>query len=168
MDWHVVSVASRMELETVRRINLGGFVALCPTWVKKSAHHRNGRHFFSSRVQVLFPTYIFLKPNAAFRRDIFEDSRTRLYFLPNGWISDAQMTEINNMANKLTLEQSRTIEPVVFARGEAVQVLTAAMAGKQLKVLEVRRKGSKLLVEFVERAGSYPFEVDSSSVTRAV
>ena len=166
--WHVVSVTSRMELDTVARISQAGFVALCPTYIAKSRIRVRERVIVRTKIRPMFPTYAFIRPDAAFRKDIFEDSKTRIVFLPNGFITDEQMADINAMANKLTLEQSRVSEPIVFRPGESVQVLTAAMAGKQLKVLEVRRKGSTLLVQFVERSDSYPFEVDSNSVTRAV
>ena len=166
--WQVASITARQEIETVSRINSAGFIAHVPTFVKKYRRASRGPVFFRVKTEPMFPTYIFTRPDAAFRKDIFEDSRTRLYFLPNGFVTDEQMTEINSMAMKLTLEGSRAVEPIVFKPGEAVQVLTAAMAGKQMKVLEVRRKGGKLLVEFVDRPGSYPFVIDSGSVAKVV
>lgn len=157
-----------MEIETVRRINSAGFVAHCPTFIKKYRTTRKAGHFFKTRTEPLFSTYIFIKPDAAFRSDIFEDSRTRLYFLPNGYVTNAQMTDINAMANKLTLEGSRTGEPIVFKPGEIVQALHAAMAGKPIMVLEVLRKGGKLRVQLTEHPGSHSFVIDSGSVAKAV
>jgi transcription antitermination factor NusG len=168
MIWQVVTVNSRMEIETASRINSTGFIAHCPTYVKKIRHGRWAAEYFRTRVLPLFPTYIFIRPDDAFRKDIFEDSKTRLYFLPNGFVTDDQMTGINAMANKLTLEGSRTVEPINFKPDEIVQVLHAAMAGKPVKVLEVLRKSGKLRVQLTEHPGSMPFVIDSTSVARAV
>lgn len=165
--WHVAAVTSRMEIETVNRINSGGFVAHCPKYVVKVQRRRWSRAFTRTIILPLFPTYIFIRPDAAFRKDIFEDSKVRLCFLPHGFVTDDQMTGINLMANTLTVEGSRAMQPIIFKPDEIVQVLHAAMAGKPVKVLEVRRKGTKLLVEFTEHR-SLPFEIDASSVAKAV
>ena len=166
--WHVVSVTARQEIETVSRINSAGFIAHVPTYVKKYRRASRGPVFFRVKTEPLFPTYIFIRPDAAFWKDAFEDSKTRLYFLPNGFVNDEQMAGINSMAMKLTLEGSRASEPIVFKPNEIVQVLHAAMAGKPVKILEVLRKRGKLVVQFTEHPGSHPFVIDSGSVAKAV
>lgn len=166
--WHVVSVTSRMELDTVARISQAGFVAHCPTYVAKSRIRMHGRVIIRTKIRPLFQTYAFIVPDASFRKDIFEDSKTRICFLPNGLITDEQMTDINAIANKLTLEGSRTMEPIVFKQDEIVQVLHAAMAGRPIKVLEVLRKGKQLRVQWTEYPNSHPFVIDAASVAKAV
>lgn len=166
--WHVVSVTSRMEMDTVARISQAGFVAHCPTFVEKVRRGRWSRAFFRTKIRPLFPTYAFIRPDAAFRKDIFEDSKTRIVFLPNGFITDEQMADINAIANKLTREGSKTMEPIVYKPDEIVQVLHAAMAGRPVKVLEILRKGNQLRVQWTEHPNSFPFVIDAASVAKAV
>ena len=157
-----------MEIDVTRKINSAGFIAHCPTFVHRVVRGRWGRAFSRTKIMPLFPGYTFIRPDAAFRKDIFEDSKTWLAFLPYGIITEEQMAGINAIANKLTLEASRTGYPIVFKRDEIVQVLHAAMAGRPVKVLEVLKKGGQLRVQFTEDRNAHPFIIDADSVAKAV
>lgn len=166
MDWHVVSLNSGAEQRTVARINSAGFVAHCPTFVARLRIRLRGEVMTRTKILPLFPTYGFIRPDAAFRKDIFEDSKTRIVFLPNGYVSDGQMTVINSTALELTSAGVRGNDALKIKRGDLMQLLHGAMAGEPVEALEVRK--AQILIGFKDKPGWQPVWVSRQSLGRAV
>ena len=164
--WHVVSVSTRQEIETASRINSAGFVAHCPTYQKKYARHRGGRYFSRSLTVPLFPGYIFVSVDDAFRKDLFERANLRLMVFRKNMISEGQMAVINSTALDLTLAQSKTHRVLPIKRGDVMQILHGAMQGEPVEVLEARRE--KITVILKRFAGAFPITINASSLGRAV
>ena len=164
--WHVVSVNSRMEIETANRINDGGFIAHCPTFQKKYGGRNGARHFLKLKIEPLFPSYIFVQRDDAFRKDLFETTKVKLIVFRKQLLTDAQMTVINCTANDLTLAQSQSVRAIPIKRGDVMQILHGAMRGEPVDVLEARK--ARVLVGFKDRPGFRPVWINSSSLARAV
>lgn len=164
--WHVVSVTSRMELDTVARINSGGFVAHCPTYQKKYRAGRRSRIFLRTRIEPLFTGYIFVRENAAFRKDNFENSKVRLMVFRKTLLTEAQMTVINSTALELTMASQEFPMACPVKPGDILQILHGAMQGDDVEVLRARK--DQVLVSFKRRAGWRPAWINRTSLGRAV
>lgn len=167
MNWHVVSVNSRSELEITERINSAGFVAVCPTWIKKYGLRRRGQEFFSTRIEVLYPRYFFVAQNNDFRPEDFESSKTRLTVFRKGLLTDEAMSVINSVALDLTMAQTKMTHSLAIKRGDMMQVLHGALQGEPVEVLQVRKE--RILIRF-KRAGLEAFrqvEIGAESLGKA-
>lgn len=149
MNWHVVSVNSPREIEITQRINSAGFAAVCPTWIKKFGHHRGGRHFFQTRVEVLFPRYLFVAENIDFRKEEFESSKAHLTVFRKRLLTDEAIQMVQSTAMQLTLAQSNMTHSLVIKRGDVMQILHGAMQGDHVEILQARKEA--LLVRFKMR-----------------
>lgn len=147
MNWHVVSLNTRQEIETAKRISDAGFVARCPVFVKKSGHHRGGKHFFRTRVEPLFPAYIFVQADDAFQKHLFETSKVRLTVFRKKLLSEMQMEMIESTALNLTAMQNRTHVPLKIKRGELMRILYGEWQGKLVKASCDERNG-RVKIEF--------------------
>ena len=166
MAWHVVSVNSRTELEITKRISDAGFISHCPTWVRKCGHHIGGRHFFKTRIEVLFPTYLFVAEDIGFRKEEFESSKTRLTVFRKRLLTDEAMAMINSTANDLTAAQSKMTHSLTIKRGDVMQVLHGALQGEPVEVLQVRRDRILIRLKRVERFTQV--EINASSLGKAI
>lgn len=166
--WHVVSVTSRMELDTVARINSGGFVAHCPTYQKKYRAGRRSRIFLRTRIEPLFTGYIFVRADAAFRKDKFETSKVRLMVFRKSLLTEEQMTVINSTALELTMASHQSSAAFPIRPGEIMQILHGAMQGDHVEVLRARK--DQILVSFKaeKRAGWRPAWINRTSLGRAI
>ena len=164
--WHVVSVSTRQEIETAARINSAGFIAHCPVYQKKYRATRRDKHFFKTRIEPLFPAYIFIRPDAAFRIDKFETSKARLSVFWKTLLTDDVMAVINSTALDLTMAQSKTAGVLPIKRGDVMQILHGAMQGEPVEVLEARRE--RITVILKRFAGAFPITINASSLGRAV
>lgn len=167
MNWHVVSVNSRQELEVSKRISDAGFISTCPTWVKKYSVCRRGRHYPSTKIEVLYPRYLFVAENPNFRATDFESSKTRLTVFRKGLLTDEAMTLIQLTANDLTMAQQKMTNSLTIKRGDVMQVLHGALQGEPVEVLQVRRE--RVLIRF-KRAGLETFrqiEIGAESLGKA-
>lgn len=172
MAWHVVSVNSRMELEIANRISAAGFIAHCPTYLKRYGIVRRGRHFYSQKIDVLFPSYIFLQrtwinddDDDAFRYSEFETSKTRLTVFRRRLISDEQMTVVNSTANDLSLMQSRTKVSLKIKRGELMRLLHGDWTGKTVRAKCDERSG-RVKIEFEDHKDWHPITVPADALER--
>lgn len=166
MSWHVVSLNSRMEIETAARINSAGFVAHCPVFEKRIRCGRRGRGFMKLKTEPLFPGYIFVQRNDAFTKDLFETSKVKLMVFRKSFVTDAQMSVINSTALDLTMAQSKTVQALKIKRGDVMQILHGAMQGEPVDVLEVRRETIKVVLK--RFSGAVPVTINAGSLGRAV
>lgn len=166
MNWHVVSVNSRTELDVTAKINGAGFVAHCPTYVKKIQRGRWSRQFIQTRVEVLFACYIFVGENSDFRPGDFESSKTRLTVLRKGLITDEAMAMINSTANDLTMQQSKMTHSLVIKRGDLMQILHGAMQGEPVEVLQAKK--DQLLVRWKDKPGWRDAWVSRAALGKAI
>ena len=166
MNWHVVSVNSRQEIEIARRISEAGFIATCPTWVKKIGQRRRGEQFFSTRIEVLFPCYLFVAENFAFRPDQFESSKTRLTVLRKGLLTDEAMSVIQSTAMELTMQQTKMTTSLVIKRGDLMQILHGAMQGEPVEVLQARK--DQLLIRWKDKPGWRDAWVSRAALGKAI
>lgn len=163
--WWVVSVNSRTEIETARRISEAGFIAQCPTWVKKSGHHFGGRHSIKTKIEVLFPCYLFVAVDPKFNKDVFESSKTRLTVHRKRTLTDETMTFINSTANGLTMAQTKVTHSLTIKRGDLMQILHWALQGEPVEVLKAKR--NQILVAFKDKPGYRPIWIDAAQLGRA-
>ena len=166
MNWHVVSVNSRMEIEIAERINSAGFTALCPTWIKKSGHHRGGKHFFRTRIEVLFPCYFFVAQDDAFRKEHFESSKAHLTVFRKRLLTDEAMQMVQSTAMALTMAQSQTTHSLVIKRGDLMQILHGAMQGEPVEVLQARK--DELLIRWKDKPGWRDAWVSRAALGKAI
>lgn len=167
MNWHVVSLNSKMELETAQRISDAGFIASCPVWIKKCGHHRNGKHIFQTRVEVLFPRYFFVAQDDAFRKEKFETSKVRLTVFRKRLLNDEAISMINSTALELTMAQSKVPHGIAIKRGDVMQILHGALQGEPVEILHVRKE--RVLIR-LKRAGfesASSVEIGAESLGRA-
>ena len=167
MNWHVVSVNSRQEIEIARRISDAGFISHCPTWVKKYSICRRGRHYPSTKIEVLYPRYLFIAENPNFRATDFESSKTRLTVFRNRLLTDEAMAMINSVALDLTMAQTKLTHGLAIKRGDMMQILHGALQGEPVEVLQVRKE--RILIRF-RRAGLETFrtiEIGAESLGKA-
>jgi transcription antitermination factor NusG len=167
IGWHVAAVNTRLEIETADRINSAGFVAYCPTWEKKSGHHRGTRHFFKTKREPLFPSYLFVQRDAAFSVDQFQTEKSWLtVFWGCRLISEDEMKKIRALATSLTEAQSRTIHMLPIKRGDMLQVIHGLMTGDRVKVL--RTAQAQIEVAFLDKPGYRPAWINRSSLAKAI
>ena len=166
--WHVVSVTSRMELDTVARINSGGFIAHCPTYQKKYRAGRRSRIFLRTRIEPLFTGYIFVRADAAFRKDKFETSKVRLMVFRKQLLSEDEMERIKMLAEQLTAAQDVRVQPIPIKRHEVLQIIHGDRMGDRVKAIEVLRE--RIKVEFLDRPEwqGRPAWINRTSLGRAV
>lgn len=145
----VYTVTSGWELKTTERILSAGFNAHCPIYSKKYRTRRRAVNLFQMRNEPLFAGYIFIEPDAAFRKEKFETTKVHLLRVRGGMISSDQMTVIQSTAMELTLAQSITTEGLVIKRGDVMQILHGAMQGDHVEILQARKEA--LLVRFKMR-----------------
>lgn len=166
--WHVVSVTSRMELDTVARISQAGLIAHCPTFQKKYRTGRRARLFLRTRIEPLFTGYIFVRENAAFRKDNFETSKVRLMVFRKTLLTEEQMTMINSTALELTLASEQLPGAFPIKPGDLMQILHGAMQGDHVEVLRARK--DQILVSFKaeKRAGWRPAWINRTALGKAI
>ena len=164
--WHVVSVSTRQEIETASRINSAGFIAHCPVYQKKYRTGRRARVFLRTKIEPLFPGYLFVRSDAAFQKDFFETSKVRLMVFRKQLLTEQQMAVINSTALDLTMAQSKTAGALPIKRGDVMQILHGAMQGEPVEVLEARRE--RITVVLKRFAGAFPITINASSLGRAV
>ena len=166
MDWHVVSVTSRMELETVRRINSGGFVAHCPVYQKKYARRDRGRYLARIKIEPLFPGYIFVQRDDVFRKDAFETTKIKLMVFRKALLTDAQMSVINSTALGLTMAAQQITSAASIRRGDLLQLLHGAMQGEPVEALQVRK--DQILIRWKERVGWRDAWINRTALGKAI
>lgn len=166
MNWHVVSVNSRMEIETAQRINSAGFNSYCPTWLKKIRRPNRGGVFFRSKIEPLFPSYIFIAEDAAFRKDEFETERLRLTVFHKVLLTDAQLAEVRLIEMKVASEMMKTKVAFKVDVGDVMQIIEGLMMGEPVEVERVDR--GRLLVHRKLQKDARPFWISRASVGKAV
>ena len=166
MNWHVVSVNSRQELEITERINSSGLIATCPTWVKKYNSHHGHRHLIKTRIEVLFPCYLFVGENINFRPEKFESSKTRLTVLRKGLLTDEAMNVIQSTALGLTMAQQKATHGLQINRGDVMQLLHCALQGEPVEVLEARK--TRVFIRFKYKPEWKDAWVDRTALGKAV
>ena len=166
MNWHVVSVNSRSELEITERINSAGLIAVCPTWIKKYSVVRRGRHYASTKIEVLYPRYLFVAQNIQFVPSKFESAKTRLTVFRKGLLTDEAMNVIQSVALDLTMAQTKMTHGLVIKRGDVMQILHHALQGEPVDILEARK--NKILVRLKVRPEWKEFWVDRASLGKAM
>lgn len=172
--WHVVSVTSRMELDTVARISQAGFVAHCPTFQKKYGPRRRGAHLFRTVDVPLFPSYILTDRDAALRIEKFVTPSVWLSVHWNSLLTQDHVDFFEEVAKDMTnangdLEAYRMAKmpkPAKIDIGDIVQILHGAMQGDHVEVLRARK--DQVLVDFKRRAGWRPAWINRTSLGRAV
>ncbi len=165
MSWHVVSVNSRSELEITQRISDAGFIAVCPTWVRRSTRSRNGKHLISTKIEVLFPRYLFVAENNDFRPERFESSKTRLTVFRKRLLTDEALSMIQSTALDLTMAQQKVTHGIAIKRGDMMQILHGALQGEPVEVLQVRKDRILIRLKRLERFTSV--EIGAESLGKA-
>jgi transcription antitermination factor NusG len=143
--WYAVSVTPRYEIDTAKRISESGVVAYCPTVEKKYRQRRHVAEFSRVKFRPLFGGYIFIQPDASFRKDAFEDSRTKLIVWWRVRVSEQQMDIVRETETALAEAAKKTPGGVIVRAGDVVALRNALFAGESLQVLEVRK--NKLVVQ---------------------
>ena len=161
-----MSVSTRQEIETAARINSAGFIAHCPVYQKKYRTGLRARVFLRTKIEPLFPGYLFVRSDAAFTKDLFETSKVRLMVFRKQLLTEQQMAVINSTALDLTLAQSKAGGVLPIKRGAVMQILHGAMQGDSVEVLEAKK--DSLLIRWKERPGWRDVWINASSLGRAV
>ncbi len=156
-----------MELDTVARINAAGFSARTPTWQKRIRRPYRSGEILRTVTEPLFPSYIFLKQDDAFRADKFQTEKNWLtVFWGCRLITEEEMKKIDALADTLTAAQSRTAYSLPVRRGDMLQVIHGLMIGDRVKVL--REAQEQLEVDFLDRPGWRPAWINRTSLGRAI
>lgn len=164
--WHVVSVSTRQEIETASRINSAGFIAHCPTYIRRRRVWRHGKFSFQQETAALFPGYIFLLHVPSFRKEKFETMRVRLSIFFGATLSEDHMEKINSTALEVAAQQAAGAQRVKIRAGEVMQIIHGVMMGEPVEVLRVSR--DTVLVQLKRFAGARPVAINASSLGRAV
>ena len=131
-----------------------------------------GRHFYSQKIDPLFPSYVFLKrtwdaddDDDAFRKSIFETSKIRLTLIGGALISDEQMSAVNSTANELSMIQSRVRSGLKIKRGEVMRLIYSDLSGKRV-VVKCDERNGRVKIDFVDHPGWPAVEVSARSEER--
>ncbi len=143
--WYAVSVTPRYEIDTAARINSAGHSAYCPTFEKKLRPRGVRTNIFRTETRALFGGYIFIRSDASFRKDDFENSRVSLIVWWRVKVSEQQMAIVRETETALAEAAKKIPGGVIVRAGDVVALRNALFAGESLQVLEVRK--NKLVVQ---------------------
>lgn len=130
--WHVIRVFAGSEVRVAADINGAGFTAYCPV-VTKPLRRRYAYGAPMTEVErSLFPGYLFLLRAADFRREWFENTRTKLRVFYRPLVSEETIAMVRTIAE---LESRWRVEKP----GDVVRLMRTALAGELGKVIKIKR-----------------------------
>lgn len=144
--WSVVCLTSGAEFAVAGAMLAAGFETYCPSFTVKQRNRYGHRDELVETTKPLFPTYIFVRPDAGLRREAFETGRIKLKIFRHPVISDAVIEAVRATAE----EASKVAIEKKIEAGDFATLLRGVLKGESAKVLRVR--GQQALID-IQRDG---------------
>lgn len=163
IGWWAVRVTGGWEFSTSDRISNAGFESYCPQFIERQRRWTSSGYIFSQVKTPLLRNYIFVRCDAAFRKDKFDTSKVTLSVLRKKMVTDEELTLVNEVALAQSLSAAKGERPK-FEPGQILELQRAVLNETRLRVLEVGKK----MVEVQRLSGGLPFKVKVEELGKAV